>query len=161
MMIFRKISVLKFNLIMLSFSLAIFAYGWQFKQFNQQMNCNINMVISNYDLTMPLIGQLFYSNGEGYISFDGPVYEGRQYEGMINRIVYFSGELDGDMFNLTGKKMITPEKNNLPQLKAERILPNFFVRPNSRISFNLRQEKGGLFFLKGNVPMFYCKDLVK
>jgi len=146
---------------MLSFSLAIFAYGWQLKQFNQKMNCTINMVISNHDLTMPFIGRLFYSNGRGYLSFDGPVYADHQYEGILSRIIYFSGEYKGDMLSIKGEKMLVPEKNSFPQLNAERILPNFFVRPNSTISFYLRQEKGGVFFLKENVPIFYCKDLVK
>ncbi|HID4133841.1 TPA: hypothetical protein ACXE8V_004250 [Pluralibacter gergoviae] len=142
-------------------SALLFLYkGWKIKGEIDYMDCKINMVTSNYGMTMPLVGEFRLTGNDGIIIFDGPVYTANQFKGQISRVVSFHGKIDNGVLSLKGTAMRRTQTDSLGQEQAEKMLPDFFVKSRSSISFRLLTAKGGYVFLKDSTPIFYCQNLL-
>ncbi|MEB5742659.1 hypothetical protein MXF09_23485 [Klebsiella aerogenes] len=105
---------------------------------------------------MPVIGVLKLSGEKGKVYYDGPVYKGEKKIGILSKEIKFIASWDSYQLELTNVGVNTPRKSDITQEVAEKIMPDFFVLPKSRIVFKVTKEKNGFFFFKDNVPMFYC-----
>lgn len=153
----KSLPFITLNIIMIVLFFCI-AYKLYKTNYGNSIYCDMNFVVSNYGMTIPVIGTLSLSEGKGRIYLDGPVYQDGNKIGFLSKEVLFSSIRDKNTVIFTGVKIYTPNKNNISQNVAEKVLPDFFVRQNSRISFKIAKENDGYFFFKDGVPFFYCKD---
>lgn len=123
----------------------------------QNLFCRFNTTLNNNGMTIPMVGIIRYNNESGILFFDGPVSSYGKGEGYISREVHFRGEMNENRMVLMGSEMIFNSKDSLSQIKAEKILPDFFVKNHARIVFTLEQQGKDLIFINDNVPMFFCE----
>lgn len=137
----------------------LFINGWMQFDKNQTIYCEANFVISNYGLTMPVIASIRLERGAGVLFYDGPVYSGGNRIGILSREVRFNGQRKGSMVTMTGLKINKSTKDDLPQDKAEMILPDFYIKPGASLFYTLRYDENGYFFIRDGVLMFFCRDV--
>lgn len=138
-----------------------FIKGWLQIKKNENIKCQASFVISNYNLTMPVIASLRFDNvnGMGVLFYDGPVYSSGKRIGILSREVKFRAEYKDSNLIMTGTYINEPPKDNIPQDKAELMLPDFYVKPQASIFYTLRYDRNGYFFIRDGVPMFFCREV--
>lgn len=148
-----------FGIIIIILCCLIFYKFWQQLERNIKIKCQANLVMSNYGLTMPVIASLNLENNSGILFYDGPVYYAGNRIGMLSREVHFKAQYNNPLMIMTGTVINKSSKDNIPQDKAELILPDFYVKPGATIFYTISHDNGGYFFTKDNVPMFFCREV--
>ncbi len=121
--------------------------------------CRANFIISNYDLEASVVATVIIEKDHGVIFYDGPLLQHEVIKGYLSRKVSFSIETKNKITLLHNTSIIKFKKDDVEQLDAERILPDFFVKPKAEIFFDIVREQNGYFFIKDSLPIFYCRDM--
>lgn len=123
-----------------------------------EYDCRASFVMSNYGLKMPVLATIRTHDHTGLIFYGGPVYRDEKLIGYLNRQVDFTIDDERGAVHMQSTEMHKFSKDTLPQNEAEKILPDFFVKPGSAIYLDTVHYKNGTFFIKDNFPMFWCKN---
>ncbi|MEW5558758.1 hypothetical protein AB1287_00585 [Enterobacter asburiae] len=125
--------------------------------------CRAITVFHNYQYRSRIIFNFWVHGDTGRLFFEGPVFEGEKQIGMLHRKIDFRlnrmpegkgmhGAILYKSYNMT----VYP-KDNLSQEVVGRFLPPFFIASNHEIYFDLTDTSAGLFLVKDNVPMLFCR----
>ena len=121
--------------------------------------CRAFFKLETPELTMPTVATFHVQGNKGAIWFNGPVYKNGIIVGSVSRRALF--DFDDRCFcsKLQVTTMTRFSKDNLSQDLANTILPEFLAKSNSVVYFKIEEVENGTFFMKNNVPLFFCQNI--
>ena len=126
---------------------------------SNNINCRAAFNISNYGLRASIVATIRTNDNHGVLYYDGPLFKDDTSIGYLSRRVYFTSTMNKESVFFKGNSLTKLKKDNVNQINAEKILPDFFVVNKSEIFLDLVKGSDGYFFIKDNVPILYCRDL--
>ena len=124
-----------------------------------EFNCRASFTVSSYGFITSVVATIRSKNGSGVIFYDGPIYKGNNKFSYISRQVKFKIDHTNLSILLKGTSVRKNDTDKVSQDDAVKVLPDFFVKDNSSIYFDINEDTHGYFFIKDNVPMFFCRKL--
>ncbi|CCG88527.1 hypothetical protein EPIR_3164 [Erwinia piriflorinigrans CFBP 5888] len=155
---FEIINIILLLLFVVVVSYFIFYWTGGFNNYNKKnYECQAVFKLETPEFSMPAVASISVLNNKGSMMFGGPVYEHNSLAGAVSRRFEFNVEEEYGSMLFHIHKTIKLEKDSVNDSVAEEILPGFLTVPSATIYFKIFRVNEGIFFMRDNRPLFYCK----